>query len=64
MFSTNTYTDENPVVATVHKHIRKEDIEKAEHCLVDNGVDPDEVCTVLQAIGYILLDEELYPEPK
>lgn len=37
-------------------------IKKAEQCLIDNGVEPDEACTVLQALGYILLDEELYPE--
>ena len=37
-------------------------IQKAEKCLLDNGIDPDEVCTVLQALGYILLDVELYPE--
>lgn len=43
--------------------VRKEDIKKAERCLIDNGIDPDEACTVLQAIGYILLDVELYPEP-
>lgn len=35
---------------------------EAERCLVDNGIDPDEVHKVLQALGYILLDEELYPE--
>lgn len=28
--------------------------------LTDNGIDPDEVAVVLQAIGYVLLDEELY----
>lgn len=42
--------------------IAKESIMKAEQCLVDNGIEPDEVCVVLQALGYILLDEELYPE--
>lgn len=35
---------------------------KAEQCLVDNGIEPDEAPVVLQALGYILLDEELYPE--
>lgn len=35
---------------------------KAEQCLVDNGIEPDEALIVLQALGYILLDEELYPE--
>ena len=36
-------------------------IQKAEQCLIDNGIDEDEVSTVLQALGYILLDSELYP---
>lgn len=31
-------------------------------CLIDNGIDEGEACVVLQAIGYILLDEELFPE--
>ena len=35
---------------------------KAEQCLIDNGIEPDEASVVLQALGYILLDEELYPE--
>lgn len=36
--------------------------DKAEKCLADNGIDPDECCVVLQALGYILLNVELYPE--
>lgn len=35
---------------------------KAEQCLIDNGIEPDEASVVLRALGYILLDEELYPE--
>lgn len=35
-------------------------IRKAEQCLIDNGIEADEAETVLQALGYILLDEELY----
>lgn len=39
---------------------------KAAQRLIDNGIEPDEAETVLQAIGYILLgytllDKELYP---
>ena len=30
--------------------------------LADNGIEADETSTVLQAIGYALLDTELYPE--
>ena len=37
-------------------------IRAAEKCLIDNGIEPDEASTVLQAIGYILLDTELYPD--
>ena len=34
----------------------------AEQVLVDNGIEADEAGIVLQAIGYALLDTELYPE--
>ena len=40
----------------------KEKIQKAEQVLIDNGIDPEEVQPVLQAIGYVLMDTELYPE--
>lgn len=36
----------------------------AERCLIDNGIDKDEAAIVLQALGYILLNAELYPETK
>lgn len=42
--------------------ITQECISAAEQVLVDNGIDSDEAATVLQAIGYVLLDVELYPE--
>lgn len=42
--------------------ITKEQIKAAEQVLIDNGIEADEAQTVLQAIGYTLLDEELYPE--
>lgn len=42
--------------------IDKSKITAAEKCLIDNGIEPDEASTVLQAIGYILFDTELYPE--
>lgn len=42
--------------------ISKSQIKKAEKCLADNGIEKDETETVLQALGYILLDVELYPE--
>lgn len=37
-------------------------LKKAEKILVDNGIEEEEASTVLQAIGYALLDTELYPE--
>ena len=43
-------------------NISKEDIINAEQVLIDNGIEPDEASTVLQAIGYTLLDLELYDE--
>lgn len=39
-----------------------EKVAAAKQCLVDNGVEPDEAETVLQALGYILMDKELFPE--
>lgn len=42
--------------------IDNEKIKAAEKCLIDNGIEADEASTVLQAIGYILLDMELYPD--
>lgn len=42
--------------------IDNDKIRAAEKCLIDNGIEPDEASIVLQAIGYILLDEELYPD--
>lgn len=42
--------------------VTSETIHKAEQCLVDNGIEPDEVSVVLQALGYILLDADLYEE--
>ena len=36
-------------------------VHRALQCLIDNGIDADEAETVLQAIGYILMDRELFP---
>lgn len=46
----------------INCEINEEQINKAMRCLVDNGIETDEACTVLQALGYILLDVELFPE--
>lgn len=42
--------------------ISKDKICKAEQILIDNGIEKDEAAIVLQALGYALLDEELYDE--
>lgn len=42
--------------------ISEDKIAAAKQCLVDNGIEPDEVENVLQALGYILLSAELFPE--
>ena len=49
------------VIKYAEGQINVDQIRSAEQCLIDNGVEPDEVGTVLQALGYILLDTELYP---
>ena len=50
----------NNAVSDMRSRI-KNNLSKAEQCLIDNGIEPDEAPVVLQALGYILLDEELYP---
>lgn len=39
-----------------------DNIHECEGILIDNGVDPEIVKDVMQAIGYVLLSVELYPE--
>lgn len=43
--------------------ITQENIKRAEQVLMDNGHDLDDAQDILQALGYVLLDVELYPEP-
>lgn len=50
----NTHKD-NPKIS-------ESKIRAAEGVLIDNGIEPDEAQNVLQAIGYVLLDTELYPK--
>lgn len=42
--------------------IDRTDVKAARKVLIDNGIPMDEADTVLQAIGYTLLGEELFPE--
>lgn len=44
----------------VSRNIEADDIIRCEQILEDNGIEADEVSIVMQAIGYALLDEELY----
>lgn len=37
-------------------------INKAIQCLMDNGIDEDDAYEILEALGYILLDGELFQE--
>lgn len=46
----------------INCEINEEQINKAMRCLVDNGIEIDEACTVLQALDYIFLDVKLFPE--
>lgn len=43
-------------------YVTTENRNRAEQCLIDNGINKDEAYVVLQALGYILLDADLYPE--
>ena len=42
--------------------IKEEDLKRSEQILIDNGIEKDEVNIVMQAIGYALIDTELYLE--
>lgn len=46
----------------INHEITEEEIERTLKVLIDNGIEKEEAETVLQAIGYTLLDAELFPE--
>lgn len=46
----------------VDRTITAQNINKTKKVLIDNGIEEDEAEIVLQAIGYTLLDIELFPE--
>lgn len=46
----------------INHEITKEEIKRTLKVLIDNGIENEEAETVLQAIGYTLLDAELFPE--
>lgn len=49
-------------IPVTNKFINQENIDRSIQVLVDNGIDRDEAAIVLQAIGYTLLDTELFPQ--
>lgn len=51
-------------IAVKRTTITPEDIKRAKQVLIDNGIEEDEADSVLQAIGYTLIDTELYPYPE
>lgn len=51
-------------IAVRRTNITPEDIKRTKQVLIDNGIEEDEVDSVLQAIGYTLIDTELYPYPE
>lgn len=55
-----TQNEQPKFVCTVNRNIYEHNRDKAEKVLIDNGIDPKEVEVVLQAVGYALLDTELY----
>lgn len=58
----NDNCNDDEVVYNNEVVITKDIIEKAEQVLIDNGIEKDEAWVVLQALGYVLFDGELYPE--
>ena len=58
----NVEGNDDEVVYNNEVVITKGTIEKAEQVLIDNGIEKDEAWVVLQALGYVLFDGELYPE--
>lgn len=48
------------MVTKISTIIGQDNINRTIQVLIDNGIEPDEAETVLQAIGYTLLDEELF----
>ena len=48
-----------PALGQRPRPITAEAVQKVQHILANNGVEPDETGNVLQTIGYVLLDKEL-----
>lgn len=51
----------NEIISVEATKIVPAQVHAAMQCLIDNGIEEDEASSVLQALGYILLDAELFP---
>ena len=64
----NTYIlkkeEKRTAIVVQRTKITPEDIKRTKQVLIDNGIEEDEADAVLQAIGYTLIDTELYPYPE
>lgn len=61
MASIDSLAESKKEIISVEKEITKGDINAALQILKDNGIENNKCETVLQAIGYALLDAELFP---
>ena len=52
----------NEVTTIQVREISDTAVHKAEQVLIDNGIEPCEAPVVLQALGFVLLDTDLYGE--
>ena len=54
--------EDESVIQLSTTEITQDKVRMAEQILINNGIEEDEADAVLQALGYVLLDTELYPE--
>lgn len=59
-FSKTAHCDVEIQAHYVNYNLGKSRIKNSEHILIDNGIEDDEAETVLEAIGYALIDDEIY----
>jgi hypothetical protein len=57
-------TERKGGIVVKRAEITSEDIVKSKQVLIDNGIEEDEADSVLQALGYTLIDTELFPYPE
>lgn len=57
-------TERKGGIVVKRAEITSEDIVRSKQILIDNGIEEDEADSVLQALGYALIDTELYPYPE